>query len=301
MTSTLVRAPAKINLGLSVGPLRADGFHELATVYMALDLHDTVRVTAREDDQITVTVQIEGHERADVPLGPDNLAVRAVETLRSAAGVGQGVDLAIRKVIPVAGGMAGGSSDAAAALVGANTVLGIDADRDELSSLAEEIGSDVPFLLHGGIGVGTGRGEQIMPVLARGRYSFLIVVAEEGLSTPAVFAEFDRLVPDPDPPRIAPELMAALRGNDVERVADFLSNDLEMAALSLRPELDGVLQRGVDAGALAGLVSGSGPTCVFLLDGDAEVEFITAELWDLPSCADVIHTHGPAHGARIIG
>lgn len=303
MTSTVVRAPAKINLGLSVGPLRDDGFHELATVYMALDLHDTVRVSSRDDEQVTVTVQAdaqEGDEAVAVPLGPDNLAVRAVELLRAAAGLEHGVDLAIRKVIPVAGGMAGGSSDAAAALVGANHVWGLGWDREALAELAADLGSDVPFVLHGGVGIGTGRGEKISPVLSRGRYGFIVVVASEGLSTPSVYAEFDRLEPDPADPRIAPDLMAALRGHDTERLGEHLANDLEPAALSLRPELDRVLQIGVDAGALAGIVSGSGPTCVFLLEDDADAAMLTTALWAAPGCADVIHTHGPAAGARII-
>ncbi|GAA1739127.1 4-(cytidine 5'-diphospho)-2-C-methyl-D-erythritol kinase [Aeromicrobium alkaliterrae] len=303
MTSTTVRAPAKINLGLSVGPLRDDGFHELATVYMALDLHDTVRVSLRDDDRITVAVHVDADDReesVDVPLDADNLAVRAVERLRTAAGVSTGVDLVIRKVIPVAGGMAGGSADAAAALVGANAELGLGWSREELAEIGADLGSDVPFLLHGGVGIGTGRGEQISPVLSRGRYGFLVVVAREGLSTPQVYAEFDRLEPDPQSPRIAPELMAALRGHDAERLGEHLSNDLEVAALSLRPELDRVLQIGVDAGALAGIVSGSGPTCVFLLEDDADAQVLTTELWSAPGCADVIHTHGPAPGARII-
>ncbi len=303
MTTTVVRAPAKINLGLSVGPLRDDGFHELATVYMALDLHDTVRVTSRDDEQVTVTVQAdaqEGDEAVAVPLGPDNLAVRAVELLRGAAEVTNGVDLAIRKVIPVAGGMAGGSSDAAAALVGANHVWGLGWDREALAELAADLGSDVPFLLHGGVGIGTGRGEKISPVLSRGRYGFIVVVASEGLSTPSVYAEFDRLEPEPEAPRIAPELMSALRGHDTERLGEHLANDLEAAALSLRPELDRVLQIGLDAGALAGIVSGSGPTCVFLLEDDADAAMLTTALWAAPGCADVIHTHGPAAGARIV-
>ena len=303
MTTAVVRAPAKINLGLSVGPLREDGFHELATVYMALDLHDTVRVTARDDDQVTVTVQAdarEGDEAVAVPVGPDNLAVRAVELLRGAAGFTGGVDLAIRKVIPVAGGMAGGSADAAAALVGANHVWGLGWERDALADLAADLGSDVPFLLHGGVGIGTGRGEKISPVLSRGRYGFLVVVAREGLSTPSVYAEFDRLEPDPEAPHVAPELMAALRGHDTERLGEHLANDLEPAALSLRPELDRVLQIGLDAGALAGIVSGSGPTCVFLIEDDADAAMLSAALWASPGCADVIHTQGPAAGARVI-
>ncbi len=303
MTSTTVRAPAKINLGLSVGPQRDDGFHELATVYMALDLHDTVRLSLRDDDRVTVSVHADADdtiESAEVPTDDSNLAVRAVNLLREAAGVTTGIDIAIRKVIPVAGGMAGGSSDAAAALVGANHLLDLGWDRVDLAELGARLGSDVPFLLHGGIGIGTGRGEHIMPVLARGRYGFVIAVAGTGLSTPEVYTEFDRLVPDPAEPSISDELLAALRGHDAEQLSEYLTNDLETAALSLRPELDRVLQAGLDAGALAGLVSGSGPTCLFLLESDTDAEMISVALWDAPGVADVIHTHGPAHGARVI-
>ncbi|MFT4189641.1 MAG: 4-(cytidine 5'-diphospho)-2-C-methyl-D-erythritol kinase [Aeromicrobium sp.] len=303
MKAISVRAPAKINLGLSVGPVREDGFHELATVYLALDLHDVVRVTPREDEQITVDAYTRSQKSPDagIPLGPDNLAVRAVELLREATGVRAGLDLVIEKNIPVAGGMAGGSADAAAALVGANVALELGLTRDDLEPLAAQLGSDVPFLLHGGIAVGTGRGEQVMPVLARGRYSFLIAVSDTGLSTPEVYREYDRLVPDPEPPGLSSELMTALRSGDTELLSAFMVNDLEPAALSLRPELDEVLQCGLDAGAAAGIVSGSGPTCVFLLEPGDDVELMSVELWDAPGVSAVVTAHGPAQGVRVIG
>ncbi len=174
-------------------------------------------------------------ESALVPEDDDNLAVKAAKLLRETTGTTAGVDLAIRKVIPVAGGMAGGSADAAAALVACNDAWGTGLSRAELEQIAAELGSDVPFLLHGGNAIGGGRGETISPVLARGSYHWVFAMAYEGLSTKAVYAEFDRInegsqVQDP----VVPDaLLAALRAGDAEALGDALSNDLTEAALSL--------------------------------------------------------------------
>lgn len=305
MTSTTARVPAKINLALAVGPRRDDGYHDVATVFQTLDLHDEVSATPRPDGQVTVRVHAdvdEATERADVPTGDDNIAVRAARRLAEIGGVEAGVDLVIRKVIPVAGGMAGGSADAAATLVACNAAWKLGLGRDVLDSVAAELGSDVPFLLHGGTAVGTGRGERISPALARGSYRWVVATAATGLSTPEVYAELDRLnadteVPDPQVPE---QLLAALRSGDPELLGAALSNDLQAAALSLRPELRDTLDMGLEAGALGGIVSGSGPTCVFLVRDEQQGLDVSFALAGAQVCADVVQARGPVPGARLI-
>lgn len=302
---TTVRVPAKINLCLSVGPVREDGFHPLATVYQAVGVHDEVKASAVSDDSLSVTVHFDGdihREAAPVPEDDNNLAVRAARLLREKTGITDGAALAIRKVIPVAGGMAGGSADAAAALVACNELWGTGLTRHELEIIAAELGSDVPFLIHGGIAMGGGRGELISPVLARGTYHWVFAIAAEGLSTKAVYAEFDRLNADRDvqEPEVPADLLAALRAGDAEALGDALSNDLTEAALSLRPELAATLDVGLECDALGAILSGSGPTAMFLARDDAHALDIAFALTSSQVCADVAQAAGPVQGARLI-
>ena len=187
-----MRAPAKLNLSLSVGRLRADGFHDLTTVFQAVGLYDEVTLTRADELSVTVTDAHGASGAADVPLDATNLAVRAVALVAATTGHDARVAVSITKGIPVAGGCAGGSADAAAALVGADALWGAGLSKEELTDLAAQLGSDVPFSLHGGTALGTGRGEQLTEVLERGDYSWVLAVAEGGLSTPAVYAELDR-------------------------------------------------------------------------------------------------------------
>jgi 4-diphosphocytidyl-2-C-methyl-D-erythritol kinase len=304
VTSVTARVPAKINLCLGVGPVRDDGFHPLATVYQALDVYDEVRATVLDDSaDIEVTVQVESAaETGDIPLDGDNLAARAARALREAAGIESGVRLAIRKVIPVAGGMAGGSADAAAALIACNAVWGTGWGRDDLSALAADLGSDVPFLLHGGTAIGGGRGETVSPILGRGSYYWTIAVSDRGLPTPDVFAEFDRLAGTQDipMPSVPEDLLAALRAGDAQALGDALSNDLTEAALSLRPDLNDVLLVGRNAGALGAIISGSGPTCLFLAEDEGHRLDLAMALASSEVCADVIQARGPVQGAQLI-
>lgn len=304
MSTANVRVPAKINLCLGVGPVREDGYHPLATVYQAVDLHDEVRATLRDDNEITVTVHTDLDPRSEVAVVPENdnnLAVKAARLLRERTGITAGVDLAIRKVIPVAGGMAGGSADAAAALVACNDVWGAGLSRAALEVLAAQLGSDVPFLLHGGIAVGGGRGETVSPVLARGSYHWVFAMAHEGLSTKAVFAEFDRINAHAtvSEPMVPDALLAALRAGDAEALGAALSNDLTEAALSLRPELEDTLSIGVEAGALGAILSGSGPTAMFLASDEQHSLDIAFALSSASGCADVVQSRGPVAGARL--
>lgn len=303
MNSATVRVPAKINLALGVGARRDDGFHPLATVYQAIDLCDEVHVSARDDDQITVTVarEIDQPEGPQIPLDGTNLAVRAVALLRERMGRPDlGLDLAIRKVIPVAGGMAGGSADAAGALVGANAVWSAGWTRDELTELAAEIGSDVPFLLHGGTAMGAGRGEVISPVLARGTFHWVCVTMPYGLSTAEVFAEFDRLRPDAPEPKVPAELLQALAAGDPVALGQALSNDLTEAAVSIRHGLRSLQHYGHTLGALGAVISGSGPTMLLLAESHEHALDLMAGMAALDTIADVLHAIGPVQGAHLV-
>jgi 4-diphosphocytidyl-2-C-methyl-D-erythritol kinase len=292
-----VRVPAKINLHLAVGPLRADGFHELVTVFHAVSLFDEVSVAASDAPGI----EVHGEGVTEVPADETNLAWRAVQLLAERAGRDPDVRLVLRKGIPVAGGMAGGSADAAAALVALSALWKLDLPRDELSVLAAELGSDVTFALYGGTAVGTGRGEQIVPVLSRHTQHWVIALHRGGLATPRVFQELDRLRGD-NPPAERPvePVLEALAGGDPRQLALSLGNDLQAAAVSMAPELRRTLRAGVGAGALAGLVSGSGPTCAFLCSSAEAAVDVAAELAGVGVCRTVRVAHGPVPGARVI-
>lgn len=299
-----MRVPAKINLCLGVGRVRADGFHPLATVYQAVDLHDELRISSREDGELTVAVhtELDLPEGSQVPEGDENIAVRAAKLLRKRLGDETlGADIAIRKLIPVAGGMAGGSADAAAALVGCNELWGGGLGRADLEPLAAELGSDVPFLLHGGNAIGGGRGETVSPVLARGSYHWVFATAPEGLSTAAVYAEFDRITPDaPEEPEVPDALLNALRAGDAHALGQALSNDLTDASLSLRPELADTLEVGLEAGALGAIISGSGPTTAFLAASEQHALDLAMALASTGAAADVLQSRGPVSGARLV-
>ncbi|MFC0448363.1 4-(cytidine 5'-diphospho)-2-C-methyl-D-erythritol kinase [Rhodococcus jostii] len=294
----VVRAPSKVNLHLAVGDLRDDGYHELNTVFQALSLSDTVSVVPAE----TLSVTVRGEDARVVPTDSSNLVWKAAEMLAAESGRRPDVEIAIDKGIPVAGGMAGGSADAAAALVGLNALWQLDLSREQLDGFAAKLGSDVPFSLHGGTAFGTGRGERLLPVLSRSTFHWVLALAKGGLSTPTVFRELDRLRADGNPPRLggAEDLMHALTTGDAATLAPLLGNDLQSAALSLNPGLRRTLRAGVSAGALAGIVSGSGPTCAFLCaDADAAVR-VSAELAGAGVCRTVRVASGPVPGARII-
>jgi 4-diphosphocytidyl-2-C-methyl-D-erythritol kinase len=296
------RAPAKVNVHLAVGPLRPDGFHELRTVYLAVSLFDTV--TALPGEGLALTVAGEGSDV--VPTDRANLVWRAAELLAEHAGVPADATLHIAKSIPAAAGLAGGSADAAAALVALDALWGTRASRSDLTELAARLGSDVPFSLQGGIALGSGRGEQLSPVLARSPWNWVLGIADEGLSTPAVYAELDRLraegrIPDgTDLPSVEP-VIAALRSGPPAALAAALCNDLQAPALTLRPPLRRALRAAVDAGAAGVLVSGSGPTVAALAEDEQGAVRLTAALAGAGVFRTVRAVHGPVPGARLVG
>ena len=299
--SVTVRVPGKVNLYLAVGDLRADGYHELSTVFHAVSLFDDV--TVRTADVLSLEMSGEGSEF--LPTDERNLAWRAAELLADHVGRAPDVAISISKSIPVAGGMAGGSGDAAAVLVAMNHLWQLGVPRRDLHALAAKLGSDVPFALHGGTALGSGRGEELATVLARSTFHWVLAFAQQGLSTPAVFGEIDRLRESPDrglPPRLtdAESVLAALASGDPQELAPLLGNDLQPAALSLRSDLRRTLRAGEEAGALAGIVSGSGPTCAFLCASAADAVDVGTALTGAGVCRTVRVASGPVHGARVV-
>jgi 4-diphosphocytidyl-2-C-methyl-D-erythritol kinase len=300
LASVTVRAPAKVNLALAVGPRRDDGYHDLATVFHAVSLYDDLVATPLSPGSGTQIV-VEGEQSEDVPVDASNLAAKAVQAMLDYGGSAD-VSLTIRKGIPVAGGMAGGSADAAGALVAIDALYELGMTRDELYEVGATLGSDVPFSLHGGTAIGTGTGTELTTAMVRGTYHWVIVLAEGGLSTPAVYRECDRMreglgVPDPEVPD---DLMAALRQSDPHALGKALHNDLQPAAMSLRPHLAHVLSVGHEYGALGGLISGSGPTCAFLARDDEHALDLAVAFTASGVCRSVRRAHGPVQGARVV-
>lgn len=296
--SVTVRVPAKVNVQLAVGAARPDGFHDLANVFLAVGLHDEVTVTPADELRVTCA----GPDAAQVPLDRTNLAARAAVALAERYGRSPAVHIHIAKDIPVAGGMAGGSADGAGALVACDALWGTGASRAELLDICAELGSDVPFSLVGGAALGIGRGERLTVLETGGTFHWVFAMAGRGLSTPAVFREFDRLgegtdIPEPVASR---PLLDALAKGDPDALAAAVSNDLQPAALSLFPELADTLAAGRTAGALAALVSGSGPTTAFLVRDPGSAAKVAEALTASGTCRTVRTATGPAAGATVI-
>lgn len=301
-----VRAPGKLNLFFEVGGVQPDGYHDVASAYQAVSLYEDVWAEPARG----FTVSVEGSvDISGVPADDRNLALRAARLLAQRTGYEGGVHLDIHKFVPVAGGMGGGSADAAAALVACDALWGTDVGTAELHRLATRLGADVPFALMGGTAIGTGRGDQLHAALAKGRFDWVVIPSDDGLSTPDVYAHLDTLRAEQGAawdisghgrmPDVEPGILQALRAGDPVALAEHVRNDLQAAALSLRPELRDALDLGERSGALAGLVSGSGPTLAFLT-GDPESAL---ELQVTLSAAGMtaLHVHGPVPGTRIIG
>ena len=296
--SVTVRVPGKVNLHLAVGDRREDGYHELTTVFQAVSLID--EVTVRNADVLSLELVGEGAD--ELPTDGRNLAWGAAELLAEHVGRAPDVSIMIDKSIPVAGGMAGGSADAAAVLVAMNSLWELALPRRDLRMLAAQLGSDVPFALHGGTALGTGRGEELATVLSRNTFDWVLAFADSGLQTAAVFTELDRLRDAGDPPRLDEPgpVLAALAAGDPEQLAPLLGNEMQAAAVSLDPALRRALRAGVEAGALAGIVSGSGPTCAFLCASATSAVDVSSQLAGAGVCRTVRVVTGPVPGARVV-
>ena len=296
--SVTVQVPAKVNLQLSVGPKESDGYHQVVTVFQAISLFDNIKIS--EADQFSIAVS--GDYTNGIPLDQSNLVYKAIELMAEEFETDKNLEVSIQKSIPIAGGMAGGSADAAAVLFGIDQLYRLGLSKDELSEIARKLGSDVPFMLHGGTAVGRGHGDEITPALSRGTYHWVIAVSSTGLATPAVYAECDRLRTGLDikAPTLNDELLQALLSGDATRVGKSLSNDLQAAACSIRPALRLILDTGQEYGALGGVVSGSGPSVAFLVaDEDHSLDLAVA-LTSSGVVGSVARAQGPVTGAKII-
>ncbi len=293
--SITVRAAAKINLHLGVGRVREDGFHPLDTVYQAVSLYDDVTVSQGTEESVSVSGSSSIDVR-DVPTDASNIALRALAEVPCSSRHVVRID----KAIPVAGGMAGGSADAAAALLAHDRLHGLAQPDAVLLEQAARLGSDVPFSLIGGTARGRGRGEVVEPIADAGAWWWVVVPSGVGLSTPDVYRHFDRLFPDAPPQPDEPtELLAALTSREPLRLARALHNDLQEPAVDLRPELGVLIALGEVEGALRGLVSGSGPTVVFLCESADGARATAAGL--AGAGHDVVLTAtGPVAGAHVV-
>jgi 4-diphosphocytidyl-2-C-methyl-D-erythritol kinase len=297
----IARVPAKVNLQLAVGPLGTDGFHEVTTVFQAISLFDDVTVeTAAENNGISI--QVTGQTSTGVPSDSSNLAVKAATLMIKNYDLPSDINIKLKKEIPVAGGMAGGSADAAGVIVGLDSLFELGLSRDEMEMVGSKIGADVPFSICGGVAIGTGRGDQITPALFKGSYNWVLALSGQGLATPSVYAECDRLREglSISTPVVSEQLMQALRAGDAKALGKSLSNDLQPAACSLRPALRLVLDVGLDYGALGGIVSGSGPTVAFLVKDDEHAMDLTVALSSSGVISSVVRASGAVAGARII-
>ncbi|NBQ60219.1 MAG: 4-(cytidine 5'-diphospho)-2-C-methyl-D-erythritol kinase [Actinobacteria bacterium] len=297
----VARVPAKVNLQLSVGPLGSDGYHEVTTVFQAISLFDDVSVATAPNGN-GLSLDISGQTSNGVPADNSNLAIRAAELMIKNYDLPIDLEIKLKKEIPVAGGMAGGSADAAGVIVGLDSLFELGLSRDEMESVGSKIGSDVPFSICGGVAIGSGRGDQITPALAKGNYFWVLALSGQGLATPSVYQECDRLREGLSIaiPQVSEPLMQALRAGDAKALGKSLTNDLQSAACSLRPALRLVLDVGVDYGALGGIVSGSGPTVAFLVTDDEHAMDLTVALSASGVVSSVVRATGPVSGARII-
>ena len=297
------RAPGKINVFLKVGALLDDGFHDVATAYQAVSLSEDVRARTADDFSVDFTGSV---DTAGLPTDGSNLAIRAAIALARRAGYRGGVHLDIAKHVPIAGGMGGGSADAAATLLACDTLWGTDLGREELLAIAAQLGADVPFALTGGTAIGTGRGDRLSPALAKGQFQWVLALADFGISTPEVYSELDLhrdrhaqdIFPAEAQPQVDANVLQALRAGDPHMLAEVLHNDLQAPALHLEPELAAVIELGEENGALAGMISGSGPTVAFLaadLDNALELQIALSA-----ARLNVVRATGPVHGARIV-
>ena len=299
--SVTVRVPAKVNLQLAVGPREADGFHNLVTVFQAISIYDDVTIT-RTTPGSGITIAITGDHTHGVPADSTNLAVKAAQLIADDYDFAVDIHIDVVKSIPVAGGMAGGSADAAAVIVGLNDLYNLEMSREEMLEFGAQLGSDVPFMITGGTAIGQGRGDQLTAALSRGTYHWVLALSTVGLSTPAVYQECDRLRAGLDiaAPQTSDALMQSLLAADPKAVGLALQNDLQSAACSLRPALTLVLDVGEEYGALGAIVSGSGPTVAFLVGDEEQGLDLAVALTSSGVVGSVARAFGPVHGAKVI-
>lgn len=303
----LASAPGKVNIFFAVGAFLKDGFHEVASCYQGLSLREQVLVELSGKFQIDFSGPFQKESEKLVPKDQSNLVFRAAEILNrfDPRVRGELVSFMIHKSVPIAGGMAGGSADGAAALVALNELFRCGLD-EKLPELAAELGSDVPFSLSGGTAVGLGRGEQLTGIQTEGILHWVMTPNPVGLSTPEVYRKLDILrtewgidVSSLESPVVPRALIHAVQISDAVALSKLMHNDLERAALALRPELAAVIEEGVEAGALRSMVSGSGPTIAHLVS-DAVTADLVAKRLERAGFPSLV-THSSISGARLEG
>ena len=296
--SVTVRVPGKVNVYLGVGPREFSGFHNLATVFQSVNIYD--EITVEDSDEFEIVAQ--GNFAQRIPTDQSNLVWSAAKLVAAACGREPKVKITINKSIPIAAGMAGGSADAAATLLACDALWHAEIPRDQLDAMASELGSDVPFMLHGGCAIGTSRGDVLAPVMTRGIFHWVFGTFNDGLSTATVYERTDKLRgPDFDVmPNVPVEVLIAITQGDATTLGTLLRNDLQTAAITMKPALASALEFGLDHGALGAIVSGSGPTCAFLVkDEKAAIELVVA-LSSSGLVDQAVRAHGPVHGARAL-
>jgi 4-diphosphocytidyl-2-C-methyl-D-erythritol kinase len=293
-----VRVPGKVNVYLGVGPREFSGYHELATIFQAVGIYDDVTVSAAD----SLTISGLGSFADQIPTDETNLAWKAAELVARACGEEPNIHIQIDKSIPIAAGMAGGSADAAATLLACDAYWNAGIPRDQLDAMAATLGADVPFMLHGGCALGVGRGDLLSPVMIRGSFHWVFATFVEGLSTAQIYEKTDEMrgLEFEEEPEVPTELLSALTRGDAPALGRLLHNDLQLAATTSRPKLGQVLEQGIDLGALGAIISGSGPTCAFLARDESSAIDLVVALKASGLVDDVLHTHGPVHGARVI-
>jgi 4-diphosphocytidyl-2-C-methyl-D-erythritol kinase len=296
--SVTVRVPGKVNVYLGVGPREFSGYHELATIFQSVGIYDEVTVSAAP----ALTISSLGAYASQIPTDETNLAWQAAQLVARACGEDPNVHIQIDKAIPIAAGMAGGSADAAATLLACDAFWNAGIPREQLDAMAATLGSDVPFMLHGGCALGVGRGEVLSPVMIRGNFHWVFAIFDEGLSTAQIYEKTDdiRGLEFEELPEVPIDLLSALARGDAPTLGRLLHNDLQIAATTMRPQLGRVLEQGIDLGALGAVISGSGPTCAFLVRDESSAIDLVVALKATGLVDDVLHAHGPVPGARII-
>ena len=299
MHRVIASSPAKVNLALAVTGLEPSGYHQLDTIFEALDIYDDVEVTSADD----LTLEVTGVDADKMPDDPEaNLVLKAARLLAEATGTTAGAHISVTKRIPAAGGMAGGSTDAAATLVALNMLWETGLSAEQLVELGAKLGADVPFCLMGGLARGVGRGDVLNPLRPGTMHAWVLLTNPEGLSTPAAFAEFDRAlnltegfernsVSDVD------DLAEALQGEDIDAIGALLTNDLEAALPGLRPDVTRTIL-GIRGKVPGVILSGSGPTIAVLTSMDDHGTVASGMRKDFPELG-VLTAYGPARGAHI--
>jgi 4-diphosphocytidyl-2-C-methyl-D-erythritol kinase len=295
-------ARAKINLFLSVGPLREDGYHEIRSVMQALELSDELYFRRTDGFRGKITLRCSD---GNLPEGEENLVWRAVETFACETGVMDegGLEVFINKRIPIGSGLGGGSADAAAALLAMNHIWELEMPLAEIERIGALVGSDIPFCLHGGTAKVTGRGEKVEPLEPLASLQVVVAAPDEQASTAEVYRRFDSVVAGSGLPgekeleRAFTALLEGVKNGDFEAVRANLHNSLESATIA-GDRLEIYKNTALEAGAAAALMTGSGPA-VFAL---AQTPEAAAEVaWELEKVAPVTIITGFAdRGAQLV-